>query len=66
MLEVLLIAVLGIVLLLFFANALGALLGIIIGIPLALIRSLAIILAWLIKVAFQVLLFPFRLIGLGR
>jgi len=66
MLEVLLIAVLGIVLLLFFANALGALLGIIIGLPIALIRSLFILVGWILKAFFALLTFPFRLVGLGR
>ena len=66
MLEILLIAVLGIVLLLFFANALGALLGIIIGLPIALIRSLFILAGWILKACLAVLLFPFRLLGFGR
>jgi len=66
MLEALLIAVLGIVLLLFFANALGALLGIIIGIPIALIRSLFILASWVLKACFAILAFPFRLFGIGR
>src|SRR5690606_13626710 len=55
LLEVLLIAVLGTVILLFFANALGALLGIIIGRPIALIRTLFILAGWVLKACFTIL-----------
>ena len=66
MLEFLLIAVLGIVLIMFIAGGLGAFLGIIIGVVVGLVRSLFIIVVGILKVCFSIIAFPFRLLGIGR